>query len=50
MQLPRSVAAHSAEQMVDRQNLELFDYAESAEELWQTLVRHGLRAHTPESG
>jgi hypothetical protein len=42
--------ALAAEQMVDRNNLELFDYAESAEELWQTLVRRGLRAHSPESG
>jgi hypothetical protein len=39
-----------AEAMIDRRNLELFDYAESAEELWQTLVRRGLRAHTPIPG
>jgi uncharacterized protein (TIGR00730 family) len=41
--------ALAAEAMIDRQNLELFDYAESAEELWTTLVRRGLRAHTPEA-
>lgn len=42
--------ALAAEGMIDRNNLELFDYAESAEELWQTLVRRGLRAHTPDTG
>jgi uncharacterized protein (TIGR00730 family) len=42
--------ALAAEQMIDRNNLELFDYAESAEELWQTLVHRGLHAHTRESG
>jgi len=41
--------ALAAEQMIDRNELELFDYAESAEELWQTLIRRGLRAHTPET-
>jgi uncharacterized protein (TIGR00730 family) len=38
-----------AEQMIDRSHLELFDYAESAEELWQTLMRRGLRAHIPDA-
>jgi uncharacterized protein (TIGR00730 family) len=42
--------ALAAEQMIDRNNLELFDYAESAEELWQTLVHRGLHAHTREPG
>jgi predicted Rossmann-fold nucleotide-binding protein len=41
--------ALAAEQMIDRSNLELFDYAESPEELWQALVRRGLRAHTPDT-
>jgi len=41
--------ALAAEQMIDRNELELFDYAESAEELWQTLIRCGLRAHTPDT-
>jgi uncharacterized protein (TIGR00730 family) len=41
--------ALAAERMIDRNELELFDYAESAEELWQTLIRRGLRAHTPET-
>jgi uncharacterized protein (TIGR00730 family) len=36
----------ASEGMVARPNLELFDYAESAEESWQTLVKRGLRAHT----
>ena len=42
--------ALAAEAMSDRNNLELFDYAESAEEVWQMLVRRGLRAHTPDGG
>jgi predicted Rossmann-fold nucleotide-binding protein len=42
--------ALAAEAMIDRNNLELFDYAESAEEVWQMLVRRGLRAHTPDGG
>jgi predicted Rossmann-fold nucleotide-binding protein len=41
--------ALAAEQMIDRNELELFDYAESAEELWQTLIRRGLRAQTPDT-
>lgn len=28
-------------------DLDLFDYADSAEEAWEALVRRGLRAHTP---
>ena len=42
--------ALASEQMIDRTNLELFDYAESAEELWQTLMSRGLRAHSPDAG
>jgi uncharacterized protein (TIGR00730 family) len=33
------------EGMISLGDLELFDYADSAEEVWSTLVRHGLRAH-----
>ena len=39
--------ALAAEQMIDRTNLELFDYAESAEELWQNADEPRIaRAHT----
>lgn len=33
------------EGMISKADLELFDFADSAEEVWETLVRHGLRAH-----
>jgi uncharacterized protein (TIGR00730 family) len=33
------------EGMIAKADLELFDFANSAEEVWATLVRHGLRAH-----
>jgi uncharacterized protein (TIGR00730 family) len=42
--------ALAAENMIARSNLELFDYAESADELWETLMRRGLRANTPDAG
>ncbi len=31
------------EKMINREDLELFDYADTAEQAWQTLVRRGLR-------
>lgn len=33
------------EGMIGKADLELFDFAETAEEVWDTLLRHGLRAH-----
>ena len=36
-----------AEQMVDRNELGLLDYANSPEEIWQVLLRRGLTAHAP---
>ncbi len=33
------------ENMISRQDLELFDFASSAEQTWEILVRRGLRAH-----
>lgn len=36
------------EGMIDRADLDLFDLVDTAEEAWTTLVRRGLRAHTPE--
>lgn len=33
------------EGMIAKADLELFDFAETAEEVWDTLTRHGLRAH-----
>jgi len=38
------------EGMVAPADLELFDFADSAEEAWQTLVRRGLHAHGNSSG
>jgi uncharacterized protein (TIGR00730 family) len=35
--------------MIVREDLDLFAYAEDAEELWATLVARGLKAHTPAS-
>jgi hypothetical protein len=34
------------ENMVSRQDLDLFAFAESAEEAWQTLVQRGLPVHS----
>jgi len=34
------------EGMIGRADLELFDFADSAEEIWACLMRRGLRAHT----
>jgi uncharacterized protein (TIGR00730 family) len=36
------------EGMIDRADLDLFTFADTAEEAWAALLRHGLRAHTPE--
>jgi len=36
------------EGMVDRADLELFTLVDTAEEAWVALLRHGLKAHTPE--
>ncbi len=33
------------EGMIAKADLELFDFAETPEEVWNTLARHGLRAH-----
>jgi uncharacterized protein (TIGR00730 family) len=33
--------------VVSRDDLALFDFAETAEEAWASMVRRGLRAHTP---
>jgi uncharacterized protein (TIGR00730 family) len=38
--------ALATENMVARTHLDSFDYAESAEEVWQTMVTRGLQAHT----
>ena len=35
------------EGMIGRQDLELFDFADSAEATWEILVRRGLHAHSP---
>jgi uncharacterized protein (TIGR00730 family) len=37
------------EGMVSSEDLKLFEFAETAEEGWASLVRRGLRAHTPTS-
>jgi predicted Rossmann-fold nucleotide-binding protein len=36
------------EGMIDRADLDLFSFADTAEEAWAALLRHGLQAHTPE--
>jgi uncharacterized protein (TIGR00730 family) len=36
------------EGMIDRADLNLFTFADTAEEAWAALLRHGLMAHTPE--
>jgi predicted Rossmann-fold nucleotide-binding protein len=36
------------EGMVDAADLALFSFADTAEEAWAELLRHGLKAHTPE--
>jgi uncharacterized protein (TIGR00730 family) len=36
------------EGMIDRADLQLFDFADSAEEAWSALQRRGLRAHSSE--
>ncbi|HUZ72988.1 MAG TPA: LOG family protein [Stellaceae bacterium] len=38
-----------ADDMIAAEDSALFDFADSAEEAWQTLVRRGLTAHSPES-
>jgi len=38
-----------AEQMVDRAEVALLDYADSPEEAWQVLLKRGLTAHTPQN-
>jgi hypothetical protein len=35
--------------MIAERDMQLFDFAEDAEDLWATLVARGLRAHTPAS-
>jgi uncharacterized protein (TIGR00730 family) len=35
------------ETMISRQDLELFDFAETAEQTWEILLRRGLQAHSP---
>jgi uncharacterized protein (TIGR00730 family) len=35
------------EGMISKEDLELFDFADSAEQTWDILVKRGLRAHTP---
>lgn len=42
--------ALAAEGMTAQSDLALFDYADSAEEAWDALVKRGLRAHTPAAG
>ena len=37
------------EGMIERRDLDLFDFADDAESAWTTLVRRGLVAHTPPS-
>jgi hypothetical protein len=32
--------------MIDRDDLALFDFADTAEQTWDVLVRRGLKAHT----
>ena len=34
--------------MVGRRDLDLFEFADTAEEAWEVLVRRGLKAHSPE--
>ncbi len=38
------------EGMISEHDLGLFQFADSAEEIWEKLVRRGLRAHTPNGG
>lgn len=38
--------AFAEEGMISKADLELFDFAETAEEVWETLTKHGLRAHS----
>jgi predicted Rossmann-fold nucleotide-binding protein len=33
--------------MIDAADLSLFSFADTAEEAWDALVAHGLKAHTP---
>ncbi len=33
--------------MVKADDLKLFDFADDAEEAWQSLIRRGLKAHAP---
>ena len=40
--------ALEAEGMISPADLELFDFADTAEEAWSALVKHGLRAHGSE--
>ncbi len=36
--------------MIHREDLDRFDYADTAEAIWDTLVRRGLKAHSPNGG
>jgi uncharacterized protein (TIGR00730 family) len=38
------------EDMISPQDLELFSFADTAEEAWETLVSRGLKAHAPDDG
>src|SRR5690606_34445847 len=37
--------AFAEEGMISKADLDLFDFAETPEEVWESLMRHGLRAH-----
>jgi uncharacterized protein (TIGR00730 family) len=39
--------ALAEEGMISREDLQLFEFAETAEEGWASMIRRGLRAHTP---
>jgi len=39
--------ALAAEGMVPTENFRLFDFAGTAEAIWEALLKRGLRAHTP---
>jgi hypothetical protein len=36
--------------MIAAEDLALFSPADSSEEGWEAMLRHGLKAHTPTSG
>ncbi|MFO1188366.1 MAG: LOG family protein [Alphaproteobacteria bacterium] len=37
------------EGMIEAADLDLFDYADTCEDIWTSLVKRGLRAHTPDT-